>query len=155
MKLSFQRLIIGAVLWSVVMAASATLELYRVGHGNSEKSRTLVAVFALSASLSWLIARSRLALVPPKWVVTQRLAAAVLALGLFTLGITAVMFAVHDMRYLVAWPYDHLSLGVAFEVSFNIAATIYQFLVLGLPLFFPIGLTGLLGASWLFAMKRI
>jgi hypothetical protein len=90
-----------------------------------------------------------------RWRPGPRFALAFLGLSLLTIGMTATIFALHFRAYFAEWHDDELSVRLAFETGFTLAAAVYQFLVLGLRLYLPIGVIALLGASWAFATKRI
>ncbi|MEX0347301.1 MAG: hypothetical protein AB3N20_20435 [Rhizobiaceae bacterium] len=79
----------------------------------------------------------------------SRFAAFFVALTICTVGLTALFYALHFRFYFSQWHADPFTIRWAFEFAFTIAAALYQFAVLGLRLFFPVGLVALfLAACW-------
>ncbi len=153
--LSFGRLMLLSCLWAAAMMLSAAISLYMLERVVERKSELLVTFFGLGGLIAFLIVTLLFRWVPGRWRKGQRFAAAFIGLSLATIGITALIFALHFRAYFAEWHDDHLSIRLAFETTFTIAAAIYQFLVLGLRLYLPLAVIALLGASWAFATKRI
>lgn len=155
MRLTIKGLLLGALAWSAVNTLSAIFSLAMQGRDFASNSYKLVLIFGLGALLAYPLSRALLYFTPDKWLPTQRFAAAFIILCGATVSVTALLFAYQFQEYYSQWHDDHLSKRLIFETVFTILSACYQFLVLALRNYFPIGLVGLLGASWLFAAKRI
>jgi hypothetical protein len=148
--------IIWTLLWTVSIAASAALSLYWQRSGVIEGSaHRLIGVFALGAFIAFPLARYALTFVPERWQKGQRFAAAFLVLGITTLGFTALLIAFDFLGYYAQWHDDHLSRRRFFETVMTILSACYQFLVLGLRLFLPLGFVALIAVSSFFALRRL
>ncbi len=155
MKPTFKSLALGALIWSAIMTSSAIISLAYTGRVPAPKSNLLVSFFAIGAFCAYPVARALLQLLPQKWLTTQRFSSAFIVLSVLTVGATALLVALQLSIYFSQWHDDHLSVRLLFETTFTVLSSCYQFLVLALRNYFPIGAIGLLGASWLFAVKRI
>ncbi len=155
MRLNIKGLVLGMIVWSAVNTLSLIVSLALQGRGITPGADLLVLIFSLGAALAYLLSRVLLYFTSDKWLPTQRFAAAFIILCGTTIGLTAMLFAYQFQDYYSRWHDDHLSKRLLFETVFTILSACYQFLVLALRNYFPIGFIGLLGASWLFAIKRI
>lgn len=155
MRLNIKCLMLGTIAWSAVNTLSVIASLAMQGRGIASNADKLVLIFSLGAALAYPLSRVLLYFTPHKWQPTQRFAAAFITLCGMTVGLTALLFAYQFQQYYAQWHDDHFSKRLVFETVFTILSACYQFLVLALRNYFPIGLIGLLGASWLFAIKRI
>ena len=137
----------GAVIWAGVMAASAASALLFSGRVLSVQSETIVIVFALGGLLAFPAAlyATRLAALgaPPE----RRFAAALLFLGVATVLGTAFVYSMHYRAYFAQWHSDFLTIHWIFQLLFTGANAVYQFSVLGMRLFFPVGFVALFAAS--------
>ncbi len=149
------RLIALSCAWALTMMASAIINLFLLDRVVETKSELLVAFFGIGALIAFPMVTWVLKRAPKHWQTGQRFALAFIALSLMTIGVTAMIFALHFRAYFAEWHDDHLSVRLAFETVFTLLSAVYQFLVLGLRLYIPLGLVALLGASWAFATKRI
>ncbi|MGL4490190.1 MAG: hypothetical protein ACRCU5_12185 [Rhizobiaceae bacterium] len=141
--------------WALAMMASAIINLYMLDRVAEPKSQLLVIFFGLGALIAFPVIAIVMRRVPMRWTAGQRFALAFIGLSLMTIGITAFIFALHFRAYFAQWHDHELTVRLAFQTVFTILSAIYQFLVLGLRLYIPIGLIALMGASWAFATKRI
>jgi hypothetical protein len=150
------RWIVWTMLWAASMTASASISLYWTRSGIIEGAAyRLIGVFALGAMLAFPVARYVLTFVPGRWRFSQRFAIAFLILGAATLGITALLVAFDFLAYYAQWHDDGLSRRRFFDTVTTILSACYQFLVLGLRLFLPVGFASLIAASWVFALRRL
>jgi hypothetical protein len=149
------RLIMLSCAWALMMMASAIINLFLLERVAEAKSELLVAFFGIGAFIAFPVAAWVLRRAPHHWQTGQRFALAFVGLSLVTIGLTALIFALHFRAYFAEWHDDHLSVRLIFETVFTLLSAVYQFLVLGLRLYIPLGLVALLVASWSFATKRI
>lgn len=76
-------------------------------------------------------------------------AAAILAYATTTIAATAFLFGLHYRLYYAQWHEPSFSEVWFFQFIFTVASAVYQFLVLGIRLYFPLGVAALLAiALW-------
>ncbi|WP_292323743.1 hypothetical protein [Mesorhizobium sp.] len=144
--------VVGAVLWGLAMAASAFLNLY---HWETPgRIRFVVLFYALGGVLAFPVGLmlARLASRGRHW--ETALAAAFICLLGATLAFTGGLFALQYSSYYAEWHAPAFTLTWAFEFVFTIITALYQFVVLGVRLYFPFGLAALVAASIWFARRR-
>ncbi|WP_428428835.1 hypothetical protein [Pararhizobium sp.] len=142
--------LLGAPLWGVMMAVSALAALYlRNGVETSQLSSILVLFFS-GGLVSWpfalllgrfgAIGRGR----------ETRFAAFFLCLTLCTITTTAILFAIDYRIFYARW---HAPFGTGtwvYQFTFTSASAIYQFIVMGIRLYLPLGFAALaLTSLWL------
>jgi hypothetical protein len=149
---SVQAAIFGAAGWAALVTASAW---WGLAHwGAMPRVAVVLAIFACGAAFAFLPALLAARLLSDGKQATQRFAAAFLTLGLGTLGTTVLLFVMSYHLYF-AVPHDPLfSFGWTVHVLVTTVSAAYQFAVLGLRLYFPLGFLGLLAASLWFASRR-
>lgn len=147
---SFREVLFGAPVWGVVMALSALVALYLRNGAETSHLYSILVLFFLGGLVSWpfalllgrfgAIGRGR----------ETRFAAFFLCLTLCTIAITAVLFALDYRIFYARW---HAPFGTglwAYQFAFTSASAIYQFIVMGIRLYLPIGFAALALASlWL------
>ncbi len=74
-------------------------------------------------------------------------AATFLALATATVGLTGFLIGLQYREYYASWHEQALSVVWVFQFIFTVGSAIYQFLVLGLHIYFPFGLLLLFAAS--------
>lgn len=147
----FGRIMLNAALWAAVMAISAWHGMWTLEWETKARVARIVLLFAVGAFLAFpfgiLIAR----LLTWRGSREVAFAAAFLSLTVATIGVTALIFAFDYRTYYAEWHDDTFSVRLVFEIVFTTLSAVYQFAVLGVRLYFPIGFLGLFVASWLFA----
>jgi len=139
-------MLLGSLAWAILMAASAALKLWLEGWATADKIAMIAAVYALGGALAFpfglyltrLFSRGRS---------DAAFAAAFLGLATTTIAATAFVFAMHYRLYFATWHEHAFSIGWIFQFVFTTASAVYQFLVLGVRLFFPLGLAALFAAA--------
>jgi hypothetical protein len=144
-----------ALLWAALMVIGAAIHLYFRELSLDSKTDLLILFFGIGGLLGYGFARALLVFIPKSWTTTQRFAAAFLSFSLLTIGFTALAFALQFRIYFAQWHDDEFSKRLILETIFTMLSAVYQFLVLGLRLYLPIGIAALFGLSTLFALKRI
>ncbi|MCA0057672.1 hypothetical protein, partial [Mesorhizobium sp. B261B1A] len=81
-------------------------------------------------------------------------AAACGGLAAATIGLTAGLYALQYRSYYAAWHAPTFTLTWGLQFVFTMAVALYQFVVLGIRLYFPIGFLALFAASLWFARRR-
>ena len=145
----------GALAWSLLMAASAVLTLYRDGWQEPAHIRAVAVLFGLSAFLAYPIA-----VILADWMsrgkrFDTRLAAHLFLIGAGTLGLTAAFYGLDHRAYFSQWHAAPFTVTWSIQYFFTVAGAFYQFAVFGKRLYLPIGIPALcLFALWHAAKAR-
>jgi hypothetical protein len=150
---SLSELFIGAPLWGIQMLLSAIVGLYLRNEWETSHVLDLAILYFGGGLLSWpfnLLAGRYLAL---GHQVEARFAAFFLVLTMGTVLMTAFLFAMDYRIFYSRWHSPFGSVIWMFQFVFTGASAIYQFLVLGLGLFLPLGLACLFATSLALAKR--
>lgn len=150
----FWTALIGAEIWAALMAASAFLGLWRLEWQTPDRIQQVLKLFALGGFAAFPLGYFAAAFLAGRRRAQTRFAAAFLGFTLATIGATALIFGLLYRVYYSEWHDDHLSVRLMFEIGFTVAAAIYQFAVLGLRLYFPLGFAALFCLSLWFARRE-
>jgi len=138
--------VLGMILWSMLMSMSAALN---VMHWENEHLRgAIIMVFAFGALPAVPVTILAMGL-SARWLPRngQRFALAFLLLATLTIGCTALLFSqIYRLMY-VEWHADSFSRIWFWQFVFTTASAFYQFAVLGMRLYFPLGFAALLTFS--------
>jgi hypothetical protein len=138
------------------MTASAAISLYWLRSGVIEgAAHRLIGVFALGALIAFPVGRYALTFVPVRWRTSQRFATAFVVLGAATVGFTSLLVAFDFLNYYSEWHDEGMTRRRFFETVTTILSACYQFLVLGMRHFLPVGFLALAAASTAFALRRL
>ncbi|WP_292155974.1 hypothetical protein [Mesorhizobium sp.] len=139
-------------MWSFAMAASAFLNLH--DWETPGKVRFVVLLYALGGALAFPVGLTLAGLVSRGRHWETALAAAFVCLLGATLAFTGGLFALQYRSYYAEWHAPAFTLTWAFEFVFTMLTALYQFVVLGVRLYFPLGFAALVAASVWFARLR-
>ena len=143
----------GALLWGVAMGASALLVLVFENWETPQKIRTVTALFALAGALAFPFGLTLARFLSYRRGQQTAFAAAFLSFAFTTACATGGLYALDYRAYYAEWHADMFSRIWFLQFIHTIAAALYQFAVLGLRLFFPVGFVALLVASFWFARR--
>lgn len=143
----------GGVVWALAMAATASLGLYGEGWQNVEKARAVLVIYMAGAFVSFPLALWGATFASLGRSREVAFAAAFLALATLTIGITAAVYALDYRHYYVQWHADPFTAPWTLQFVFTVGGALYQFAVLGLRLYVPLGLAALFAASLWFALR--
>ena len=139
-----------APVWGVLMSLCALASLFyhgRAGTGQTAQVLVLyllggVLAFPISVFLSRALALGRRA--------ETRFACIFLCLTLLTIAVTAFLFAMQYRLFFARWHAPFATRIWFYQFAFTSAGAVYQFIVMGVRLYMPVGLPALLGMSlWL------
>lgn len=147
-----REILAGAPLWGLVMALSALLALYLRNGAETSHLASILLLFFSGGLVAWpfalflgrfgAIGRGR----------ETRFAAFFLCLTVCTIAVTAILFALDYRIFYARW---HAPFGTgtwAYQFTFTSASAIYQFVVMGIRLYLPLGFAALgLASLWLAA----
>jgi hypothetical protein len=149
---SLREVLLGAPVWGLVMALSALVALYLRNGAETSHLSSILLLFFLGGLISWpfalmlgrfgAIGRGR----------ETRFAAFFLCLTIGTIAATAFLFALDYRAFYARW---HAPFGTriwAYQFTFTSASAVYQFAVMGVRLYLPLGFAALgLTSLWLAA----
>ncbi|MDK1373035.1 MULTISPECIES: hypothetical protein [unclassified Sinorhizobium] len=145
-----QEVLIGAPGWALAMAISAWLALWLRGNEAAFHVRDVLLLYAFGGLLAWPFSLFAARFAAHERTAETRFSAFLLCLIAGTVGTTACLFAFDYRIFYAQW---HAATGTRtwlFQFLFTSLAALYQFLVLGVRLYLPFGLTALVAASlWL------
>ncbi|WP_292103288.1 hypothetical protein [Mesorhizobium sp.] len=144
----------GALVWGLTMGASALVNLLLYDWETPAKIRFVTLIYAAGGALAFpvglflarLVSRGR------HWEVA--FAAAFVALLVATLAFTGGLFALQYRSYYAEWHAPAFTIRWAFELVFTMLTALYQFVVLGIRLYFPLGFIALVAAGIWFARQQ-
>jgi hypothetical protein len=152
---SFAILFGGAGLWGLAMAACAFLSLVIEGRWQSFHLRQLLLIYFAGGLAAWPVVLPLARLLTRHRCMETRFAACFALLSLGTIGMTILLFALNYRQFYAQW---HQPFGTRIwllQFIFTAAGATYQFLVMGLRLYLPVGLPVLAGVSlWLATSMR-
>lgn len=138
--------VLGSAAWAIVIGGSAGVELVRSDAAAGERLTLICAIYAAGALVAFapalfvgrLLSRGRS---------EAAFAATLLALSVGTIGAVGLLFAVDYRLYYAQWHEPAFSPDWVRQFIFTTAAAFYQYLVIGLRLYVPVGLVALFAAS--------
>lgn len=145
----------GALLWGLLMAACAFLSLVMEDRWQSSHLQKLLLIYFTGGLFAWPIVLPLSRLLARHRTVETRFAAYFALLSLGTIAMTVFLFAMDYRQFYAQW---HQPFGTRIwllQFIFTSAGATYQFLVMGLRLYLPVGLPVLAGVSlWLATSMR-
>lgn len=145
----------GAVLWGLLMAACAFLSLVLEDRWQSFHLQRLLSIYFAGGLLAWPASLPLARLLARHCRLETRFAAHFALLSVGTIGMTILVFALDYRQFYAQW---HQPFGTRIwllQLLFTSAGATYQFLVMGLRLYLPVGLPVLAGVSlWLAKSMR-
>lgn len=146
--------LLGALLWAVAMGASALTGLWLDNWETPEKIRFVVLLFAMGAAIAFPIGLFAARLISLDRQAEVAFAAAFVCLLGATLAFTGGLLALQYRSYYAEWHAEAFTVRWAFELVFTSLTALYQFVVLGIRLYFPLGFIALAIASVWFARQQ-
>jgi NAD/NADP transhydrogenase beta subunit len=145
---------LGALLWAVTMGASALVNLLLDNWVTPQKIRTVAALFAAGGGLAFPVGVFAARIVSLGRSPEVAFAAAFVGIAAATIGLTTLLYALHYRSYYAEWHAPVFTLTWGFQFAFTMAVASYQFVVLGIRLYFPLGFVALFAAGLWFARHR-
>lgn len=139
--------VLGSLLWGGAMALSSVVASYFIfGYGIQSQLVSIAAIY---------FAGGFLAFVPTLYVVNvllprpgkARIVLMALLLALATIMMTAGVMAIVFRSYFAQWHAPFLTRSWMWQQLFTVAGAVYQYLVIGLRFYMPIGMLALVAAS--------
>jgi len=136
------------------MGMSALINLLLDNWVTPEKIRTVSLLFAGGGALAFPIGLFAARLVSLGRGREVAFAAAMVCLAAATIGLTTGLYALQYRSYYAEWHAPVFTLTWGFQLAFTMAVASYQFVVLGIRLYFPLGFIALFAASLWFAQQQ-
>jgi hypothetical protein len=137
------------------MGASAALAGVMKSWAGGGNLRVVAISFAAGGFAAFVPAFAAYRLFGARKTRSQRFSLAFLTLASATVFFTAITFALIFRSYYAQW-HDTVFSGDWFRQQFfTTASSLYQFAVLGLRSYLPIGLPALFAAAWLISRKPV
>lgn len=145
----------GALVWALAMLASSLAGIWFFEGGISGKKALLGAIFFVAGLVAWPFALFFARLIALGCGAAWRFAASFISLFGMSAGFTALIFSQQYRSYYAQWHHPFLSRMGMNQFVETSASAVYQFLVLGIRLYFPLGIVFFLLASlWLMRCMR-
>ncbi|MER9923391.1 hypothetical protein NKJ84_10605 [Mesorhizobium sp. M0048] len=144
----------GALLWAMAMGGSALLNLLQYDWETPAKIRFVSLLYAAGGALAFPIGLflARLVSLGRHWEIA--LAAAFVCLLAATIVVTGGLFGLQYRSYYVQWHAPAFTITWVFQFVFTMLTALYQSVVLGIRLYFPLGFIALAVASVWFARQQ-
>lgn len=150
---SLRLAIAGSAIWGLAMGASALVTLLLGRWETPDLVRIVVLMFALGGAFAfpfgWTLAR----LLSQGRRPETAFAAAFVSLAVATISLTALLYALQYRSYYAEWHAAPFTITWAFQFVFTGLVALYQFAVLGVRLYFPVGFVVLFAAALWFAAR--
>lgn len=143
--------LVGSALWALAMGASALSSLLFDHWETPGRVRAVVGLFALGGAAAFPLSLTVACLMSRGRGTEAAFAAAFVSLAATTVAVTALLYALQYRSYYAEWHAEAFTLTWAFQFVFTGLVALYQFAVLGIRLYFPVGLTALFAAALWFA----
>jgi len=143
------RVIGESLAWGALMTAAAYFSLI------SEQARvfgprvmTILAVYFAGGAIAYLFAFPATHWLAKRVSRPLTLILAILALGCFTLAATAGILALNYRAYYAEWHEAAFSIDWFYQQIFTVLGSTFQYLVIGVRLYWPLGPVFLFFAAW-------
>ncbi|TPM02047.1 hypothetical protein [Mesorhizobium sp. B2-3-10] len=146
--------LLGALLWAAAMGASALVNLLLDNWVTPGKIRTVSLLFAVGGALAFPVGLFAARLVSLGRGREVAFAAIFVGLAAATIGLTALLYALQYRSYYAEWHAPVFTFTWGFQLAFTMAVASYQFVVLGIRLYFPLGFVALFAVSLWFARQQ-
>jgi hypothetical protein len=151
---SLREAFFGAVLWGAAMAISMEAGIWLRNRAISGKTEGMLLIFFAGAAFAWPFIFFLVSFASRGRHAALRLLTAVTLIALGTASMTAFLFSQQYRHYYAQWHEHFLSIVWAYQFTGTTIAAVYQFMVMGLGLYFPLGYLFVAAAS-LWLMQRL
>lgn len=145
----------GAFAWAILMGASAYFRLWTSAWQMPGGIVAVVLLFAAGGALAFPFGLYAARLIAMGRSDEVALAAFFVSLLVATLGVTAGVYALQYRSYYAEWHGTPFSVRWFFQFAFTSAGALYQFAMLGIRFYFPVGFIALfVAALWFVRQPR-
>lgn len=143
----------GSAIWALAMGGGALVNLVLDGWETAARIRFVALLFAIGGALAFPAGLFLARLVSAGRRSEAAFAASVVSLTVCTIAITAALYALQYRSYYAEWHAPAFTVTWAIQFLFTTAVAFYQFAVLGIRLYFPVGFLALAVAGLWFARR--
>lgn len=143
----------GGPLWGILMALSAATSLYAQDRLWLSADLDILGLYFVGGLIGWVLALPFARFCAAGRRPETRFAAWLLWLAIGTIGVTAGLFALQYRSFYSQWHAPFLSRIWVYQLVFTSASAVYQFAVIGLRLFMPLGFMLLIATSAIMARR--
>ena len=150
---SRSQLCVGAPVWGFLMMLSALAGLYLRHRLETFHLEALLLLYFAGGFFAWPFCLTLGRLLAQRHRIEGRIAAFFLSLSAGTILMTAFLFAMQYRLFYAQWHAPPATFIWAFQFVYTSASAVYQFSIMGLTLFLPLGLLVLIAASLALARR--
>lgn len=143
----------GALVWGAAMAASAWFALFLDAWETTGIIRAIVILFAAGGLVAFPLGLYLARLLALGRNRETAFAAALLSFSVATIAATALLYALQYRGYYAQWHADTLSYNWVLQQVFTTLSSFYQFAVLGVRMYLPLGFAALILVSLWFVRQ--
>lgn len=147
---SWREILAGSLIWALVAGLSAVVGLLGEGWQTPAKLRSVALLFFCGGLLAFAPALWTARLLSRTDRPEASFAAFFLALALVTITVTAALFGLQYRFYYAEWHAELFSRVWLIQFVHTVAGAVFQFAVLGVRLYFPLGFVALFLAGFWF-----
>ena len=155
MERELMAIITQSILWGLAMTFSALASLWFSNGWETSHLTHIIILVLFSSILAYPLARLALHVLDRKKRFETQLAGSFLFLSVATVGLTAAAYSLDYWSFYVQWHGPAFSRLWVWQFFFTNLGELYQFAVMGLKLYLPIGFLFLVLASWLIARDKL
>ena len=145
--------LVGAILWGLAMTLSAQLALWIAIRLDTWHLLALSLLFFAGGAIAWPLALFAIRFCSYRRNPEVWFAASVLFLSCGTIAVTAALFALQYRIYYAQWHGGVLTKLWIIQFVYTTAAAVYQFAVMGVRLYLPLGAVILFGTALMIARR--
>lgn len=139
-----------APVWALAMPLCALASLFMAGRAGTGHTVSVLILFSIGGLLAFPTSVFLSQAIVGDRRAETRFACVFLCLTLVTIGMTAFLFAMQYRLFFSRWHAPFATRIWFYQFAFTSAGAVYQFIVMGIRLYMPVGLPALLGMSlWL------
>lgn len=146
-------LLLGALIWGALMALSGFASLYLSTGLATFNTASIILLFFFGGLIGWFSALPFASFAALDHRPETRFCSFFLFLTIATIASTAFLFAMNYRIYYAQWHAPFATKTWVFQFVFTTAGAVYQFAVIGMRHYFPLGLIFLTAASLLLAKR--
>lgn len=135
------------MLWASVMGFSAAVALYLRTEWITGHLAAVVAIATAGGAIAYAPSLVVLRLVATNGRPVFCFVSALLLFGTVTVGTTAMLYALVYRQFFAAWHGDTFTVLWLYQFVFTVLTALYQFAVLGLALYWPVGVVALVALA--------
>lgn len=149
---AWREALVGGLVWAGVTAACALFSLLGEGWQSTDHIRDVAVLYFLGGLVAFPLALWVARLLPRR-AAEADFAVFFLALAVATIAVTAALFGLQYRLYYAEWHAEPLSKIWLIQFVHTVAGAVFQFAVLGIRLYFPLGFAALFVAALWFQRR--